>query len=297
MDPTLKDRALDIRCDTIRAIGHLGVGHIGGSLSVVELLTVLYFEAMRIDPNRPDLPGRDRFICSKGHAGPVVYAALANRGYFPKDWLLTLNQGGTLLPSHCDRLRTPGIDMTTGSLGQGFSAAVGAALGAKLEEDGALIYTLIGDGETQEGQIWEAAMFAAAKKLDNLIAFTDYNGLQIDNPVALVNDIAPLAEKWRAFGWTVIEVQDGNDIEQVSAAVKLARAKSGKGKPIMVLLHTVKGCGVPAVVEMGPLNHNCAFSEAQAEEAIRVLRENAALQGNAPGENASEEGKEAPAWK
>ena len=283
MDPTLYDRALDIRCDTIRAIGHLGVGHLGGSLSVVELLTVLYFEAMRIDPAQPDRAGRDRFICSKGHAGPVVYAALANRGYFPKEWLLTLNQGGTRLPSHCDRLRTPGIDMTTGSLGQGFSCAVGAALGAKLAEDGALIYTLIGDGETQEGQIWEAAMFAAAKGLDNLIAFTDYNKLQLDGPVSRVNGIEPLAEKWRAFGWLVLEVPDGNDLAQVSDAVRRARDLSGGGKPIMVILHTLKGCGVPAVADMGPANHNCAFSEAQAEAAIRALR-------------AAREGGE-PAWK
>ena len=202
------------------------MGHIGGCLSVVELLTVLYFEAMNIDPKDPKMPGRDRFICSKGHAGPAVYAALANRGFFDKSMLLTLNQGGTNLPSHCDMNRTPGIDMTTGSLGQGFSCAVGAALGAKLARDGATIYTLIGDGESQEGQIWEAAMFAAAKKLDNLIAFTDYNKLQIDGTVAEVNDVAPLAEKWAAFGWNVIEVEDGNDVEQVSAAV--AHAKLGQ---------------------------------------------------------------------
>lgn len=262
----------DIRCDTLRCIGHLGVGHIGGCLSVVELLGVLYFEAMRIDPQDPRRPGRDRFICSKGHAGPAVYATLANRGYFDRSELLTLNQGGTNLPSHCDMNRTPGIDMTTGSLGQGFSCAVGAALGSKLEEDGAVIYTLIGDGESQEGQIWEAAMFAAAKRLDNLIAFTDYNKLQIDDTVAKVNDIAPLAEKWAAFGWHVIEVEDGNDVEQVSAAVKHAKLGLGSGKPTMVILNTLKGCGVPEVVALGPGNHNCPFSEAQADAAIAALR-------------------------
>ena len=276
MDPVLYERCLDIRCDCIRAIGHLGVGHIGGCLSVIELLTILYFEAMNIDPAEPKKPGRDRFICSKGHAGPAVYAALANRGYFPKDMLLTLNQGGTDLPSHCDMNRTPGIDMTTGSLGQGFSCAVGAALGAKLEGDGAVIYTLIGDGESQEGQIWEAAMFAAAKKLDDLIAFTDYNKLQIDGTVAAVNDIAPLGEKWRAFGWNVIEAENGNDLAQVSAAVSRAKAYIGSGKPTMVILNTVKGCGVPEVEAMGTGNHNCPFSEAQADEAIRRLREGAA---------------------
>lgn len=262
----------DIRCDTLRCIGHLGVGHLGGCLSVVELLGVLYFEAMRIDPQNPRRPGRDRFICSKGHAGPAVYATLANRGYFDRSELLTLNQGGTNLPSHCDMNRTPGIDMTTGSLGQGFSCAVGAALGSKLEEDGAVIYTLIGDGESQEGQIWEAAMFAAAKQLDNLIAFTDYNKLQIDDTVAKVNDIAPLAEKWAAFGWHVIEVEDGNDVEQVSAAVKHAKLGLGSGKPTMVILNTLKGCGVPEIVALGPGNHNCPFSEAQADAAIAALR-------------------------
>ena len=272
MRPDLKAICRDIRCDTLRCIGHLGVGHIGGCLSVVELLGVLYFEAMNIDPKQPKMPGRDRFICSKGHAGPAVYAALANRGYFGREELLTLNRGGTNLPSHCDMNRTVGVDMTTGSLGQGFSCAVGAALGSKLEADGAVIYTLIGDGESQEGQIWEAAMFAAAKSLDNLIAFTDYNKLQIDDAVAKVNDIAPLAEKWAAFGWNVIEVEDGNDAEQVSAAVEHARLGLGSGKPTMVILNTVKGCGVPEIVALGPGNHNCPFREEQAEAAIAALQ-------------------------
>ena len=272
MNPDLKEWVKDIRCDTVRAIGHLGVGHIGGCLSVAELLTVLYFEAMRIDPADPKKAGRDRFICSKGHAGPAVYAALANRGYFPKEELLTLNLGGTNLPSHCDMNRTPGIDMTTGSLGQGFSCAVGAALGSKLTGDGALIYTLIGDGESQEGQIWEAAMFAAAKKLDNLIAFTDYNGLQIDDTVANVNDIAPLAAKWAAFGWNVLEVENGNDLAQVSEAVSRAKTLPGSGRPTMVILHTKKGCGVRWIEELGPANHNCPVTEAQAEAAIREIR-------------------------
>ena len=268
----LKEICTDIRCDVLMSIGHLGVGHIGGCLSVVELLAVLYFEAMRIDPNDPKKAGRDRFICSKGHAGPAVYAALANRGYFDRSELLTLNQGGTDLPSHCDMLRTRGIDMTTGSLGQGFSCAVGAALGSKLERDGAIIYALIGDGESQEGQIWEAAMFAAAKKLDNLIAFTDYNKLQIGGTVAEINDIAPLAEKWAAFGWNVIEVEDGNDVAEVSAAVAHAKLGLGSGRPTMVILNTVKGCGVPWIVALGAANHNTNLTEEQAQEAIRVIR-------------------------
>lgn len=272
MSEDLKKISLDIRCDVLKSIGHLGVGHIGGCLSVVELLSVLYFEAMNIDPANPKKPGRDRFICSKGHAGPAVYAALANRGYFDRKELLTLNEGGTNLPSHCDMNRTVGIDMTTGSLGQGFSCAVGVALGSKLEEDGATIYTLIGDGESQEGQIWEAAMFAAAKNLDNLIAFTDYNKLQIDDLVAKVNDVAPLAEKWASFGWNVIEVEDGNDVDQVSEAVRHAKLGVGSGKPTMVILNTLKGCGVPWIVDLGPGNHNCPITEEQADAAIAALR-------------------------
>ena len=185
---------------------------------------------------------------------------------------MTLNQGGTHLPSHCDMLLTPGIDMTAGSLGQGFSCAVGAALGAKLAKDGAIVYTLIGDGESQEGQIWEAAMFAAAKDLDNLIAFTDYNKLQIGGTVEEINDVAPLAEKWAAFGWHVIEVEDGNDVEQVSAAVAHAKLGLGSGKPTMVILNTVKGCGVPWIVDLGAANHNANITEEQAQAAIRAIR-------------------------
>ena len=272
MNKDLKAISTDIRCDILRCIGHLGVGHIGGCLSVAELLAVLYFEAMNIDPTQPKMAGRDRFICSKGHAGPAVYAALANRGFFDKAELLTLNQSGTNLPSHCDMNRTVGVDMTAGSLGQGFSCAVGIALGSKLEEDGATIYALIGDGESQEGQIWEAGMFAAAKKLDNLIAFTDYNKLQIDDEVAKVNDIAPLAEKWAAFGWNVIDVEDGNDVEQVSEAVRHAKLGIGSGRPTMVGLNTKKGCGVKWIEDLGAGNHNCKISEEQAEEAIRAIR-------------------------
>lgn len=272
MDCDLKEMCRDVRCDILQCIGHLGVGHLGGCLSVVELLVVLYFEQMNIDPKEPNKPGRDRLVCSKGHAGPAVYATLANRGYFDKSLLMTLNQGGTSLPSHCDMNRTVGIDMTTGSLGQGFSCAMGVALGSKLEEDGATIFTLIGDGESQEGQIWEAAMFAAAKKLDNLVGFTDYNKLQIDGPVAEICDVAPLADKWRAFGWNVIEVADGNDVDQVSAAVSAAKANRGTGRPTMVILNTLKGCGVSFVVEKGAGNHNMNLSEEEAQAAIREVR-------------------------
>ncbi len=263
----------DIRCDICESIGHVGVGHIGGSLSIVELLAVLYFEEMRIDPNEPKKTGRDRLICSKGHAGPAVYATLSRRGYFERGLLFTLNQGGTSLPSHCDMNRTTGIDMTTGSLGQGFSAAVGAALGSRLEKDGATIYVIIGDGESQEGQIWESAMFAGNYKLDNLIAFTDCNGLQVDGSVSDVGNLEPLAAKWRAFNWNVIEVEDGNDLDAVRLAVSMAKSKRGSGKPTMVLLHTVKGCGVSFVVAKGAGNHNAPFSMADAERAVKEIRE------------------------
>ena len=268
----IKEVCKDIRCDIMTCIGHLGVGHIGGCLSLVELLAVLYFEEMNVDPANPHMPGRDRLVCSKGHAGPAVYATLANRGYFPKSELLTLNQGGTHLPSHCDMHLTTGIDMTTGSLGQGFSCAVGVALGSKLEGDGATIYAIVGDGESQEGQIWEAAMFAAAKKLDNLIAFTDYNKLQIDDTVAKVNDIAPLDEKWAAFGWNVIDVEDGNDVEQVREAVRHAKLGLGGEKPTMVILNTKKGCGVKWIEDLGAANHNTNISEEQARAAIAEIR-------------------------
>lgn len=256
----------------MESVGHLGVGHIGGCLSLVDLLGVLYFREMNIDPQNPKMPGRDRLICSKGHAGPAVYAALANRGYFDKSELMTLNQGGTNLPSHCDMNRTVGIDMTTGSLGQGFSCSVGAALASRLEDDGATIFAIIGDGESQEGQIWEAAMFAAAKKLDNLVAFTDYNKLQIDGSVAEVNDIAPLGAKWAAFGWNVIDVADGNDPDEIDAAVRQGKANRGSGKPTMVILNTLKGCGVSFVAEKGAGNHNMPFTEEDAARAVAEIR-------------------------
>lgn len=272
MSCDLKQVAKDIRCGIVECIGSLGVGHIGGCLSIAELLAVLYFEEMNIDPQNPKMPGRDRFICSKGHAGPAVYAALAERGYFERDMLFTLNQGGTKLPSHCDMKLTPGVDMTAGSLGQGFSCACGIALGSKLEKDGAVIYALVGDGESQEGQIWEAAMFAAAKKLDNLIAFTDYNKMQIDGTVAEVCDIAPLAEKWQAFGWNVIELENGNDVEAVSAAVKAAKTNIGGGKPTMIILNTVKGCGVSFIEALGVGSHSTNVSAEDVKRALAEIR-------------------------
>lgn len=272
MGKDIREICRDIRCDLVQSVGHLGVGHIGGCLSIVDLLGVLYFKEMNVDPQNPKMPGRDRLVCSKGHAGPAVYAALANRGYFDKAELLTLNQGGTHLPSHCDMNLTCGIDMTTGSLGQGFSCAVGAALASQVEGDGATVFTIIGDGESQEGQIWEAAMFASAKGLSNLVGFTDYNKLQIDGGVAEVNDIAPLADKWAAFGWNVIDVADGNDPDAIDEAVRQAKANRSTGKPTMVILNTLKGCGVSFVVEKGAGNHNMPFTEADAARAVAEIR-------------------------
>lgn len=272
MSCDIKQICKDIRCGIVECIASIGVGHIGGCLSIAELLAVLYFEEMNIDPKNPSKPDRDRFICSKGHAGPAVYATLALRGFFDYELLYTLNKNGTMLPSHCDMNKTPGVDMTAGSLGQGFSCAVGAALGSRLKKDGAVIYTLIGDGESQEGQIWEAAMFAAAKKLDNIIAFTDYNKMQIDGTVEEICGIAPLGDKWRAFGWNVIELEDGNDVEAVSAAVKAAKANIGSGKPTMVILNTVKGKGISFIEALGVGSHSTNVNADDVKRAFAEIR-------------------------
>lgn len=259
--------AKQIREDTMRCMASIGVGHVGGALSIVDILVALYYKHMRIDPSQPDLEGRDRFICSKGHAGPAVYATLANKGYFPKEELLTLNRSGTRLPSHCDMNKTIGIDMTTGSLGQGFSCAVGIALASKIKKDGAYIYAIIGDGESQEGQIWEAAMFASQKKLSNLIAFTDYNKMQIDGTVDQVISLEPIKDKWTSFGFNTIEI-DGHDFSQIDAAI--ASAKSSD-KPTMIIANTIKGKGVKYVEDKGVGNHNMPITPEQLEQAIAEI--------------------------
>ena len=265
---------LELKCTEVREnilteIGELGVGHLGGSLSMVELLVTLYYKHMNVDPKNPQKMGRDRLIVSKGHSGPAVYAVLAEKGYFPKEWLLTLNKPGTNLPSHCDMNRTPGIDMTTGSLGQGFSCAVGIALASKLKKDGANIYTIIGDGESQEGQIWEAAMFASHHKLDNLIAFTDYNKLQLDDSIENICSIEPLADKWKAFGWDVMEVFEGNKCNEIDKAILEAKKSQ---KPVMVILHTVKGCGVDFAEKAGISNHSMTVSKEMFEKGMKELK-------------------------
>lgn len=264
----LQSKCVDIRKSILNTIGTLGVGHIGGSLSIVELLVVLYEKHMNIDPHNPKMEGRDRLIVSKGHSGPAVYAMLSDKGYFDKSWLLTLNKPRTNLPSHCDMNRTPGIDMTTGSLGQGFSCAMGIAKASKIRKDGATIYTIIGDGETQEGQIWEAAMFAAHQNLDNIIAFTDYNKLQLDGYINDVCGIDPLDEKWRSFGWNVIVVEDGNNCDQIDKAIISAKKAD---RPSMIILNTIKGKGISFAEKAGISNHSMPISKELFEEGLAEL--------------------------
>ncbi len=265
----LVSKANEIRRLILEMIGKLGVGHIGGSLSIVEALTVLYYKHMTVDPQNPLWEKRDRFVLSKGHSGPGLYAVLADKGYFPRSWLDTLNRANTNLPSHCDRLKTPGIDMTAGSLAQGFSAAVGMALAARMQGQGVRVYALIGDGESQEGQIWEAAMFAGNHGLDNLIAFLDYNNMQIDGLVSEINSLEPVADKWRAFGWNVYSV-DGHDIVAIDSALTLG--KRFKGRPTMIILNTTKGKG--AFFSEGKVSsHNMVVTDEQWREAVERLRQ------------------------
>jgi transketolase len=266
----LKAFAREVRVNIVNSIASIGSGHIGGSLSIVEVLTLLYKKHMNIDPRNPRMAGRDRLVCSKGHAGPAVYAVLAEMGYFDKSELLTLNQNGTRLPSHCDMNKTPGIDMTAGSLGQGLSCAVGIAIGARQKKDGARCYCIIGDGESQEGQIWEAALFAAKMKLDNLIVFTDYNKQQLDGPTAEINPLDPLPDKWKAFGWNVYNVKDGNDLQELDAAI--TAAKANVGKPSMIIMNTVKGKGICFVENNKGGCHSMSISCEQKECAINEIR-------------------------
>lgn len=268
LQENLQEKSKEIRRLTMECIANLGVGHVGGCLSIADLLAVLYYSVMNVDPKDPQKPGRDRLIVSKGHCGPAIYSALASKGYFERSELSTLNKFGTNLPSHCDMNKTLGVDMTTGSLGQGFSSAVGVAIGSKLRKDGAYIYSIIGDGESQEGQIWEAAMYAAHKKLDNLIAFTDNNKCQIDGYTHEVNNLDNLEEKWRAFGWNVCSI-DGHDVDLINQTI--CKAKQVKDKPSMIILNTVKGKGVSFVESAGVANHSMKISQEQLEIALEEL--------------------------
>jgi len=259
-----KKFAARIRLETVKQVGKRGFGHLGGALSVVDALAVLYGDVMNIDPKNPDWADRDKLVMSKGHAGPSVYSTLALKGYFPVEWLETLNQPGTNLPSHCDRKLTPGIDMTTGSLGQGVSTAMGLALAQKMDGKGARTYLFVGDGECNEGQVWEGAMFAPQQKLDNLTMFVDKNGKQLDGTTEEVMDMGDIAAKFGAFGWHAQSI-DGNDVEAISDAIAKAHKSD---KPSCIVLNTVKGSGVPCV-EAIELNHHIVLEGELLETAIK----------------------------
>ncbi|CDC72576.1 MAG: transketolase [Christensenellales bacterium] len=261
--------AKEIRAKTFECIASIGQGHIGGSLSIVDVLTVLYYKHMNVDPKNPQMNGRDRLVVSKGHAGPAVYATLCQKGYISHRELLTLNQFKTNLPSHCDMNKTPGIDMTTGSLGQGISCAVGMAIAAKLANDHAYIYCIIGDGESQEGQVWEASMYAAQKGLDNFIVFLDNNGMQIDNYTKNINGLIDPIKKWESFGFFVQSI-NGNSIDEIDCAI--INAKKNKGMPSMIILNTIKGKGVPFIEEAGVNNHSMPISLEQLNKALEELK-------------------------
>ena len=233
--------ATKIRMAVIEGTYNAKSGHPGGSLSIADDLAYLYFNEMNIDPANPQWEGRDRLVLSKGHAAPALYGALALRGYFPMEWIPTLRKVASPLQGHPDMKQIPGVDMSSGSLGQGISCAVGMALAGKLDNADYRVYTILGDGEISEGQVWEAAMFAAAKKLDNLVVIVDNNNLQIDGTVVEVNSPYPIPEKFAAFGFHVIEI-DGNDLDQIEAA--LQEAKTVSGKPTAIVQKTVKGKGV-----------------------------------------------------
>ena len=260
--------AAKIRIETVREIGLLGVGHIGGTMSVAELIAVLYGKVLKIDPKNPEWEERDYFVVSKGHCGPAVYAALAMKGYFPMEWLETLNKDGTNLPSHTDRLKTPGVDMTTGSLGQGGSQAAGIALALKKDNKPNYVYTLFGDGECNEGQVWEMAMFANQFKLTNLIAFIDYNQQMLDGFTKEQNDIGDVAQKFADFGWYAQSI-DGHNVEAIYKAIQNAKAQ-GKA-PSMIVLNTAKGKGI-SWAELKPGNHNMPVSRELMEETIAELQ-------------------------
>ncbi|MBI5778321.1 MAG: transketolase [Planctomycetes bacterium] len=264
---SLKAKARTIRQHIIRMIGKAGSGHPGGSLSAVEILVTLYFHKLKVNPKDPRWLERDRFLLSKGHAAPVWYAALAEAGFFPISQLDSLRKMGSILQGHPDMKRTPGVEMSSGSLGQGLSIANGIAIAGKLDKKSYRVHVLLGDGECQEGQVWEAAMAAAHYKLDNLVGLIDYNGLQIDGPIEKIMSPLPLAEKWAAFGWNVINV-DGHKVEKIIAA--LDHAETAKGKPTMIICRTVKGKGV-SFMENKHEWHGKAPNAQQIEAALKEL--------------------------
>lgn len=271
MDATLKKQLLldcvNIRKGIIEGTFNAKSGHPGGSLSIAEILAYLYRVEMNVDPENPKMADRDRLVLSKGHAAPALYSALANAGFFPVDDLKTLRKSNSYLQGHPNMNYVPGVDMSTGSLGQGISAAVGMALGSKFDGDKFRVYTILGDGELGEGQVWEAAMFAAAKKLDNLCVIVDNNNLQIDGTVEEVNSPYPIDEKFASFGFNVITI-DGNDIQQVADAMEQAR--NCKGKPTAIIAKTIKGKGV-SYMENQVSWHGSAPNAEQYEIAMSEL--------------------------
>ena len=264
---SLQKTACKVRMGVISGTFNAKSGHPGGSLSIAEILTYLYFKEMNVDPQNPNKADRDRLVLSKGHAAPGLYSVLAQRGYFDVAELNTLRKPDSRLQGHPDMKHIPGVDMSSGSLGQGISAACGMALSAKHFGDDFRVYTIVGDGEAEEGQVWEAAMFAAAKKLDNLVCFIDYNGLQIDGTVEEVNNPAPFEDKFKAFGWNVVTI-DGHDFDQIEAA--LANAKSTKGVPTAIIAKTTKGKGI-SYMENQVSWHGAAPNAEQAEQAMAEL--------------------------
>lgn len=271
----LKRIANRLRQDIITMLVPAKSGHPGGSLSATDIIATLYFHEMRINPKDPQWPDRDRFVLSKGHAAPALYAALAEKGFFPKEELLGLRQTGRMLQGHPDMKRVPGVDMSSGSLGQGLSIANGMALAGKMDNKDYRVYVVLGDGEMGEGQVWEAAMASAHYQLDNITAVLDCNGLQIDGSTDQVMSSSPLFDKWRAFGWHVIRV-DGHDLEGLLAA--FAEAKATKGRPTLLLAKTTKGKGV-SFMENQVGWHGNAPSAEQAEQALAELREEASRLG------------------
>ncbi len=264
----LMKTANEIRKGIVTAVHSAKSGHPGGSLSAADIYTYLYFEEMNIDPKDPKKPDRDRFVLSKGHTAPGLYSTLANRGYFPVEDLKTLRHTGSYLQGHPDMKHIPGVDMSSGSLGQGISAAVGMAIGGKLSGDSYRVYALLGDGEIQEGQVWEAAMLAGHRKLDNLVVIVDNNNLQIDGPITEVNSPYPIDKKFEAFNFHVINI-DGNDFDQIDAAFKEARAT--KGMPTAIVAKTLKGKGV-SFMENQVGWHGAAPNDEQYAAAMEDLR-------------------------
>jgi len=265
----LRETARHIRAEIVRMIHAGGSGHPGGSLSAADIVAVLYFHSMNIRPEDPSWPQRDRFILSKGHACPVLYAALAHRGYFDHDTQWSLRAIGSCLQGHPDMRKCAGCDMTSGSLGQGLSVAVGMALGLRLDGNSGRMYVVLGDGEIQEGQVWEAAMAAAHYKLDRITAFVDFNGLQVDGPTAEIMEVRPIPDKWRAFGWHVVEI-DGHSVEEIAAAVD--EAKRTQGRPTCIVARTIKGKGV-SFMENEVDWHGMAISDEQLARALSDLGE------------------------